>query len=395
MFSKNVIVSYARTPIGSFGGSLKNISSIDLATMTVRAALERGNIPPEAIDEVILGCVGQYGRNAFIARLASLQAGIPYTATAQTVNRMCASGLQAVVTAAEMIELGDVEAVVAGGAESMSNYPYLLADVRFGLRMGVLGDTMQDALLAALCEPTTGIHQHIAITAENIAQKYCLTREELDEYSLQSQERARKAISNGLFTEEIIPVEIKERKKTFTFDTDEHPRETSMNQLAKLRSIVRPDGLVTAGNASGVNDAGAALTIMSEEKAKEIGAIPVARLVDYACGGVDPMYMGLGPIESTKKLLKKTGMRLSDFGVVELNEAFASQAIACIRELGLDPSLVNPNGSGISLGHPIGATGTIITIKLLQEMRRRGIRYGLATLCIGGGQGLSAAFELL
>jgi acetyl-CoA C-acetyltransferase len=294
-----------------------------------------------------------------------------------------------------MVENGDVSVAVAGGAESMSNFPYYLNDARWGMRMGIAANAVEDSLTTALCEPFSGPQTHIGITAENIAEKYHLTRAELDEYALGSQVKAIKAIAEGKFKEEIIPVEIKSKKETIIFDTDEHPRETSLEKLAKLRPFIKADGVVTAGNASGINDAAAAMVIMTEQTAKELGCRPIARIVDYAVAGVDPGYMGMGPVAATGRLLKKTGVKLSDIGVVELNEAFAAQAVACIRELSLDPALVNVNGSGISLGHPIGATGAVISCKLISEMKRRNARYGLSTLCIGGGQGMSALFENL
>lgn len=395
MFQDSVIVSMARTAVGGFGGSLKSLSAVDLGVVSVKEALKRANLTGEEVDEVVYGCVGQYGLNAFISRLVSLKSGIRESASAQTVNRMCASGLQAIVTASQLIESGDAEVVVAGGAESMSNYPYTLQEARWGMRMGMGSTAMLDSLQTALCEPTTGEKQHIGITAENIAAKYGLTREELDAYALESQERAAKAIAEGKFKDEIVPVEIKSRKETIVFDTDEHPRATTMEKLGKLRPFVKADGVVTAGNASGVNDAGAALVVMSRQKAEELGLKPIARVVNFATAGVDPHYMGMGPVASTKKLLKKTGMKLEDIGLAELNEAFASQALACIREIGIDPAITNVNGSGISLGHPIGATGAIISIKLISEMKRRNVRYGLASLCIGGGQGMSVIFENL
>lgn len=394
MFQKVVIVSAVRTAVGSFGGSLKTKSTVELGISAVRAAIERAGISAGDIEEVVLGCVGQYGLNPFLARLVAVKAGCAETSTGQTVNRLCASGLQAIVTAALAVEHGDAQIAVGGGAESMSNFPYSLPGARWGMRMGV-NSGLRDDLTTALCEPFTGPDQHIAITAENIATRYSFSREEIDSYALESQRRAKAAIAAGKFQDEIVPVEIKTKKESFVFDTDEHPRETSMEKLAKLRPIVKPDGVVTAGNASGINDAAAALVVMSCDKAEELGCKPIARVVDYAVSGVDPQLMGLGPVASTRKLLNKTGMKLEDFGVVELNEAFASQAMGCIRELGLDPERVNPNGSGISLGHPIGATGAVITVKLLSELRRRGEHYGLATLCIGGGQGMSVAFELL
>ena len=395
MFANSVIVSMARTAVGGFGGSLKSKSAVELGAVAARAAIERAGIPAAKVEEVVFGCVGQYGLNAFLSRLVGLSSGVPESASAQTVNRMCASGLQAIVTASQLIEAGDAQVTLAGGAESMSNYPYTLQDARWGMRMGVSELSVLDALTTALCEPTSGEKTHIAVTAENIAQRYGLTREELDAYALQGQRRARAAIDGGLFREDIVPVELKSKGETTLFDTDEHPRETSLDKLARLKPIVHPGGVVTAGNASGINDGAAALVIASREKAAELGAKPLARVVDYACAGVDPKFMGLGPVDATRKLLKKTGLSLSDIGLIELNEAFAAQTVACIRELGLNPDIVNVNGSGIALGHPIGATGAIIAIKLISQMRRMGVRYGMATLCIGGGQGMSVVFEAL
>lgn len=393
MFKDVVIVSQARTPVGGFGGSLKDFNSIDLATIVIKEVIKRSGIDPKEIDETVMGCVAQHGFNAFLSRVASLRAGCSEESSAMNVNRLCSSGLQAIVTAATSIDHGDYDVAVAGGAESMSNIPYASYNARWGLRMG--DATLSDELTAALAEPIVGDGTHIAITAENVSQKYGISRERLDEYSAESQSRALKAIKDGKFKEEIIPIEIKVKKEVKIFDTDEHPRETTVEKLAKLRAFAKADGIVTAGNSSGVNDAAAALLLMTSKKAKELGCKPLARVVDYAVAGVDPNYMGMGPVDSTKKLLKKTGLTIDDIGLVELNEAFAAQAIACIDELGFDYSIVNVNGSGISLGHPIGATGAIISIKLINEMKRRNVRYGLATLCIGGGQGLSVLYELV
>lgn len=393
MFKDVYIVSAARTAVGNFGGSLRDVSAIELGTITAKEALKRAGLTGAEIDEVIFGNVGQYGLNAFLARLVSLNAGIPNAATAQTVNRMCASGLQAVVTGALLLEHGEAETVLVGGSENMSQYPYYLPQARWGMRMGVAHDGLLDALTVALCEPVTGVDQHVAITAENIARRYGMTREQIDAYAMDTQGRALRAIAEGKFREEIVPVEVRQNRQTVTFDTDEHPRQTTMEQLARLKPILGPDTLITAGNASGIDDAAAALVLMTGKAVRKHGCKPLARLVDFACAGVDPMYMGLGPVEATRKALAKTGLKAGDFGVVELNEAFASQAMACIRELALDPALVNPNGSGIALGHPLGATGAIITVKMLYEMARRKARYGLASLCIGGGQGMSAVFE--
>ena len=391
MFQNVMVVSAARTAVGSFGGSLKDFETTKLGEIAIRAAVERAGIAPDCVEDVILGCVGQYGLNGFLARIAALNAGLSIHSSAQTVNRLCASGLQAVVTGATAIDHRDMDIVVAGGAESMSNFPYCSYQTRFGARMGDI--VTKDALTTALAEPFTGTH--IAMTAENIAEKFGFTREQVDAYALESQRRARAAIETGRFCEQIIPVEVREKKATRIFDTDEHPRETSMEKLGKLKPIFKKDGLVTAGNASGINDAAAAMVLMHGDKAREMGITPIARVVDYALAGVDPNYMGLGPIDSTRKLFERTGLSAGEIDLFELNEAFASQAMACIQELGLDGDKVNVNGSGISLGHPIGATGAVISVKLLYELKRIGGRYGIATLCIGGGQGLSVLYENL
>jgi acetyl-CoA C-acetyltransferase len=391
MFRDAVIVSTARTAIGSFGGTLKDMSAIDLGTIAVKKAIERAGIDAKEVEELVLGCVGQYGLNAFLARVVGLNSGCAVESSGQTINRLCSSGLQSIITAATIVDHGDADVVVAGGAESMSNYPFSLSGARWGLRMG--DSQLKDDLITALSEPFTGTH--IAITAQNIASKYNLTRVELDAYALDSQEKARRAIAEGKFKDEIVPIDIKTKKEIKIFDTDEHPRETSIDKLGKLKPIFKADGVITAGNASGVNDGAAALVIMSSKKAKELGCTAKARIIDYSVSGVDPNYMGMGPVSSTKKLLHKTGIRLEEIGLVELNEAFAAQALACIKELELNPDIVNVNGSGISLGHPIGATGAIISVKLINEMARRNVKYGLATLCIGGGQGMSVLFENL
>ena len=387
-----VIMSGARTAIGSFGGSLKDLEATDLGGIAIKEALKRAQVAPEDVDEVVMGCVGQAAENAFMARVSSIKAGIPYEATALTVNRLCSSGLQAIVTAAMEIDNGFCDIAVAGGGESMNNIPYYLRKARRGYRMGHA--ELEDGLVTALSDPIT--RDHMGITAENIAERYHISREDQDAYALMSQQRAAKARDEGKFKDEIIPVEVKvSKKETKIFDTDEHIRDnTTREKLAKLRPAFKKDGTVTAGNASGINDCGAAVVLMKEEEAKRRGRKPVVRIVDFAAAGVDPAYMGIGPVPAVRKLLKKTGLTLDDIGLIELNEAFASQSLACIRELGLDIEKVNVNGSGISMGHPIGATGCIITIKLMNEMVRRQVKYGIATLCIGGGQGLAVLFEL-
>lgn len=394
MFNDVVVASAVRTAVGSFGGSLKDVSTIDLGAKVIKEAADRAGISTAEINEVVLGCVGQYGYNAFLGRVAGLKAGCAIESSGQTVNRLCASGLQAIVTGALMVDHDDSDIVAAGGAENMSSFPYCSYSTRWGGRLGDV--VLKDSLTTALNEPMSGVEGtdiHIAITAENIAEKYGISREEADAYALEGQVRARRAIDEGLFKDQILPLEVRIKKETKVFDTDEHPRETSMEKLAKLRPIVKADGIVTAGNASGINDAAAAVILMKGEKARAEGIEPMAKIIDYAVAGVDPKYMGMGPVAATKKLMEKVDMKLSDIGLFELNEAFASQALACIKELGLDMSIVNVNGSGIALGHPIGATGAVISVKLLYEMKRRNVHYGIATLCIGGGQGLSVLYE--
>ena len=387
-----VIVSGARTAIGSFGGSLKNLEATDLGGLALKEALKRGQVAPEDVNEVVMGCVGQAAENAFMARVSAIKAGIPYEATALTVNRLCSSGLQAIVTAAMEIDEGFCEIAVAGGGESMNNIPYYIRKMRTGYRMG--HGEVEDGLVTALSDPIT--RDHMGITAENVAERYHVSREDQDKYALLSQQRAAKARDEGKFKDEIIPLEVKVNKKeTKIFDTDEYIRDnTTLEKLEKLRPAFKKDGTVTAGNASGINDCGAAVVLMKAEEAEKRGQKPIVRIVEAAAAGVDPAYMGIGPVPAVRKLLKKTGLTLADIGLFELNEAFASQTLACIRELGLDINKVNVNGSGISMGHPIGATGCIITIKLMNEMVRRNERYGIATLCIGGGQGLAVLFEL-
>ena len=387
-----VIVSGARTGIGSFGGSLKQYQATDLGGFAIKAAVERAGIKPEDVDEVVMGCVGQAAENAFMARVSSIKAGIPYEASALTVNRLCSSGLQAIYTAALEIDNGFCDIAVAGGGESMSNIPFYLRNARFGYRMG--HNELEDGLITALSDPIT--RDHMGITAENVAAKYNITREDQDAYAVLSQTRAAKAKADGKFADEIVPVEVKVNKKeTRMFAEDEYIRpDSTVEKLARLRPAFKKDGTVTAGNASGINDAGAAVVVMKESEAKKRGIAPIVRIVDAAVAGVDPAYMGIGPIPAVRKLFKKTGLTKEDIGLFELNEAFASQSLACIRELGLDVDKVNVNGSGISMGHPIGATGCIITIKLMNEMVRRNVKYGVATLCIGGGQGLAVLFEL-
>ncbi len=389
-----VIVSAVRTAIGDFGKSLKDIPVTDLGAVVIKEAVKRANVEPSIIDEVIMGCIFQAGVRANPARQAAVKGGIPYEVPALTVNNQCASAMRAITAGAQKILAGDAEVIVAGGMESMSQTPYILTKARWGYRL--FNDTLYDhmlydGLICAFC------NYHMGITAENLAEKYNITREEQDRLAYESHMRAVKAIKEGKFKEEIVPVEIPRKKgEPLIFDTDEHPKEdTTLEKLAKLPPVFKKDGTVTAGNSSAINDGAAAVVIMSEDKAQKLGIEPMARIVSCAVVGVEPEIMGWGPVPATKKALEKAGLSLDDIGLVELNEAFAAQALACIRGLGLDLSITNVNGSGISLGHPVGATGCRIVVTLLYEMKRRGTKYGLATLCQGGGMGSALIVENL
>ncbi len=390
MAKKIVLAGGCRTAIGTMGGSLSSVPAADLGSIVIKEALNRAGVPADKVDHVYMGCVIQAGLGQNVARQASINAGIPIETPAVTVNVVCGSGLNCVNMAAQMIEAGDADIVVAGGMESMSRAPFALPNARFGYRMnnGVLVDTMiKDALWDAFND------YHMIKTADNICEKWGLTREELDEFSVNSQNKAEKAMAEGKFKDEIVPVEVKVKKNTVVVDTDEGPRPgTTMEGLAKLRTI-NPGGFVTAGNASGINDGAAAIVVMTEEKAKELGVKPMATWVAGALGGVDPSIMGIGPVAATKKVLAKTGMSIDDFDLIEANEAFAAQSIAVGRELGFDPSKLNVNGGAIALGHPVGASGCRILVTLLHEMIKRDAKKGLATLCIGGGMGCSTIVE--
>ncbi|WOB07025.1 beta-ketothiolase BktB [Piscinibacter gummiphilus] len=389
-----VVVSGVRTAIGTFGGALKDVTPTQLGATVTREALARAKVEGKDVGHVVFGhVINTEPRDMYIARVAAIEGGIGQETPALTVNRLCGSGLQAVVSAAQSILLGDAEIAVAGGAECMSRGPYSLPQARFGARMG--NATMVDMMVGALHDPFHNVH--MGITAENVAAKWDISRGQQDEAALESHRRAQKAIEAGYFKEQIVPIVQESRKGPVTFDTDEHVRfNAKLDDMAKLKPAFKKDGgTVTAGNASGVNDGAAALVLMERAEAERRGLKPMARLVAYAHAGVDPLYMGIGPVPATRKVLEKAGLKVSDLDVIEANEAFAAQACAVSKDLGLDPAKVNPNGSGISLGHPVGATGAIITVKALYELQRTQGRYALVTMCIGGGQGIAAIFERL
>ena len=387
-----VIVGAARTPIGSFGGSLKNIPTRQLGAIAIKGAIERAGIKPEQVDEVIMGAVLQGGLGQNVARQMTLDAGLPIEVPAMTINKVCGSGLRAVELAAQIIKAGDADIVVAGGAENMSATAYAMPAARWGARMfnAQMVDMMvNDGLWDAFN------NYHMGITAENVAEQWGITREELDEFSVISQNRAEAAIKAGKFKDEIVPVEIPQRKgDPVIFDTDEFPKfGTTMEKVAKLKGAFKKDGIVTAANASGINDAGAAVVVMSKEKADELGIKPLCTIKSYASAGVDPSIMGVGPIPASKKALEKAGLKIEDMDLVEANEAFAAQSLAVRKDLGLDPEKTNVNGGAIAIGHPIGASGCRILITLIYEMMKRDSKYGLATLCIGGGMGTALVVE--
>jgi len=387
-----VIVSGARSAIGTYGGSLKDIAPTELAGQIVRDVLARAQVKGDEVGHVVFGhVVNTEPKDMYLSRVAAINGGCAEGVPAFNVNRLCGSGLQAIVSAAQSIMLGDCDVAIGGGAEGMSRAPYASLNMRWGARMG---DTkMVDMMVSALHDPFHNIH--MGITAENIAAKWGITREDQDALAVESHNRAQRAIDAGYFKSQIMPVTLKSRKGDVLFDTDEHYRPNcTLADLAKLKpAFLKENGTVTAGNASGINDAAAAVVLMEAGVAKARGLKPLARLVAYAHAGVDPKYMGIGPVPATQMALKKAGLTIKDLDVIEANEAFAAQACAVSRDLGLDPAKVNPNGSGISLGHPIGATGALITVKALYELERIGGRYALVTMCIGGGQGIAAIFE--
>jgi len=386
-----VVLSGVRTAIADFGGSLKDVPPTELAGKVVAEAVTRSGLASEDIGHCVIGSVVHSDRrDMYISRVAALKGGLPVETPALTVNRLCGSGLQAVISAAQMIMLGDCDAAVAGGAESMSRAPYWLPSARFGAKMG--NGVMEDPMMGALTCPIGDTH--MGITAENLADKYSVTREEQDELAVESHRRAQRAIEENRFDGQILPIELKTRKGVTVFEQDEHVRfDCTVENMAKLRPAFKKDGTVTAGNASGINDAAAAVVLMEKSAAEARGLKPLAKLVGYALAAVDPAIMGIGPAPAVRQLLEKTGVAIEDVDIWEANEAFAAQALSVTKELGLDPEKVNPNGSGISLGHPIGATGALITVKALYELKRIGGRYAVATMCIGGGQGIAALFE--
>ena len=385
-----VILSGARTAIGGFGGSLSGIAPIDLGTTVAKAALERAGVAGDQIGQVVFGhVINTEPRDMYLSRVAAMQAGIPEGTPALNVNRLCGSGAQAIVSATQALMLGDADFALAGGAENMSRSPYILPSARWGQKMGDTGAS--DMMLGALsCPFGTG---HMGVTAENVAADYGISREDQDAFALESQRRAAAAIEAGHFKDQIVPVEIKSKRATVEFDTDEHPKATTIEALGGLRAVFQKDGSVTAGNASGINDGAAAVVLAREEAAAAAGLTPRARITGYAVAGVPPRIMGIGPIPAVQKLCEKTGLTVADFDVIESNEAFAAQALAVSNELGLDPAKVNPNGGAIALGHPVGATGAILTVKAMYELERTGGKTALITMCIGGGQGIAIAIE--
>ena len=389
-----VIVSACRTAIGSFGGTLKDVSAVDLGAVVVKDAIARAAIKPADVGDVVLGCVLQAGEGMNVARQAALRAGVPVEVPGETVNRVCGSGLQAVVHAVEAIRVGYVDAIVAGGTESMSSSPYLLKGARWGYRMGnaEATDSMIEEGLSCAINAV-----HMGITAEEVASRYRVSREEQDQFAAESQAKAARALADGSFRTEIVPVSVPQRKgPALTFDVDEYPRAgTTAETLAALKPAFKSNGTVTAGNASGINDGAAALVVASRKKADEIGTRPLARILAYVSTGVDPMVMGIGPVPAVRKVLERARLSIDMIDLFELNEAFAAQSVAVVRELGIDTNRVNVNGGAIALGHPIGASGARVLTTLVYALRARTLRYGVASLCIGGGMGIAMAVEAM
>ena len=386
-----VVLAGARTAIGDYGGALKDFSTTRLGAIAIKEAIARARIDPASVGHVVMGSVihGE-AKDMYMARVAAVEAGVPVGTPALTVNRLCGSGLQSIVSASQHLLLGDCDVAVAGGAESMSRAAYFLPAGRWGQRMG--DAAVVDAMTGALHDPFG--HGHMGVTAENIAARYGFTREQQDEFAVASHKKAAKAMEQGFFKSQIVPIEIKTKKGVEAFITDEHVRkDVRPEDMAKLKTVFKKDGTVTAGNASGINDAGAAVVLVELKTAQKNNLKPLARLVAYAHAGVEPQVMGLGPIPAVRKVFEKAGLKPADMDVIESNEAFAVQAMAVTKDLGLDPAKVNPNGGAVALGHPIGATGSILTVKALAELERTNKRYALVTMCIGGGQGIAAIFE--
>jgi acetyl-CoA C-acetyltransferase len=391
---ETVILSACRTPIGTFGGALKDVSAPDLGAIVIRAAIERAGVRPADVGDVVMGCVLQAGAGMNVARQAALKAGLPVDVPGETVNRVCGSGLQAVVHAVEAIRVGYVDTIVAGGTESMSNAPYLLKGARWGYRMGnaeAIDSMLNEGLTCAIG------NCHMGMTAEEVARRYKISRQDQDAFAAESQQRAERAMASGAFDAEIVPVDVPQKKGTQRVAKDEYPRPgTTIEKLAELRSAFnKKEGTVTAGNASGINDGAAALVVTSAKKAGATGTAPLARILAYVSTGVDPAVMGMGPVPAVRKVLERAGLSIGDIDLFELNEAFAAQSLAVLRELGIDPAKVNVNGGAIALGHPIGASGARVLTTLTYALRARRLRYGIASLCIGGGMGIAMAIENL
>ena len=386
-----VVLGGVRTAIGDYGGALKDMAPTELAGQVIREAVKRAKIDPQLVQQLVFGnVIHTEARDMYFSRVASIKGGLPQETTALTVNRLCGSGLQAIVSAAQSIQLGDADVTVGGGAESMSRGGYLMPTLRWGQRMNDSG--VVDMMVGALTDPFDTVH--MGITAENIAEKWKITREQQDEFSVESHRRAVNAIDKGYFKDQILPIELKSRKGVTLFDRDEHARaDVSLESLAKLRAVFKKDGSVTAGNASGINDGAAAIVMMEKGAAAKAGLKPLARLVSYGLAGVDPKIMGIGPVPACQRALAKAGLKVEDMDVIESNEAFAVQALAVSCDLKFDAKKTNPNGGAVGLGHPIGATGAVLTVKALYELQRTGGRYALVTMCIGGGQGIAAVFE--
>jgi len=390
---ETVILSACRTPIGTFGGAFKDVPAVDLATIVIREAIARAGVQPADVGDVIMGCVLQAGAGMNVARQAALKAGLPVEVPGETVNRVCGSGLQAVVHAVEAIRVGYVDTIVAGGTESMSNAPYLLRGARWGYRMGnaeAVDSMLNEGLMCAIG------NCHMGMTAEEVAKRYRISREDQDRFAAESQARAHRAMTTGAFAAEIVPVPVPQRKgEPLRVATDEYPRPgTTFEKLSELKAaFLKKEGTVTAGNASGVNDGAAALVVTSAEKAKKAGRQPLARILAYVSTGVDPAVMGMGPVPAVRKVLDRAGLKVDDIDLFELNEAFAVQSLAVLRELGINPDKANVNGGAIALGHPIGASGARVLTTLLYALRARKLRYGVASLCIGGGMGIAMAVE--